>query len=173
MKKLSTLNEVFDMKRFIFIVFIFIFTSCLYPGSYREEGSFKNVQYREGAIHNRTTIVDTAMRYIGVKYRHGGTTPDGFDCSGFVQFVFKKNGINLPRSALKQYYTGKFISGQDMRPGDLVFYHTEGNGVDHVGIFVGGYQFIHAPSTGKGVSVVNMENSYWKNRYIGSVTYFY
>jgi cell wall-associated NlpC family hydrolase len=164
---------VFDMKRFLFIAFIFILTSCLYPGRYRDPGMFKNLQYRENALHNRDTIVKTAMEYIGVKYKRGGTTPDGFDCSGFVFFVFHKNGIQLPRSAAKQYYTGKYISEQDMKPGDLVFYQTETHGIDHVGIFVGGDQFIHAPSTGKGVRVVNMLASYWKERYIGSITFFY
>jgi cell wall-associated NlpC family hydrolase len=161
------------MKRFIFILFIFLFSSCLYPGQYRDEAHFKNTRYRENVWHNRKDIVKTAKQYIGVVYKHGGNSPEGFDCSGFVQYVYKKNGINLPRSARNQYYGGKKISLGNLRPGDLVFYHTEGKGVNHVVIFIGEDQFIHAPSTGKAVSIVNMEINYWKERYIGSTTYFY
>ncbi len=116
-------------------------------------------------------IARTAQKYLGVPYRRGGSTPEGFDCSGYVMYVYKKNGVLLPRSAKAQYGVGRKIMRAEMKTGDLVFYHTLRNKFSHVGIYVGGHRFIHAPRTGKQVSYADMDKPYWKKRYVGAVTF--
>ncbi len=121
----------------------------------------------------RDSIVSTARHYLGVPYRSGGTTPEGFDCSGFVMFVFHRHGLELPRTTGGQYGGGKRISLRYARPGDLVFFHTNGaKTITHVGIYLGGGRFIHAPSSGKDVSYAKMNNRYWEKRFVGAVSYF-
>lgn len=96
-------------------------------------------------------IVDEAKKYLGVKYVYGGSSPSGFDCSGLVQYVCRKNGISVSRSSREQFHNGVAVSREDLQPGDLVFFQKNGT-IHHVGIYVGGGQMIHAPQTGKTVS---------------------
>lgn len=112
-------------------------------------------------------ILNTAKQYMGVKYVWGGTTPSGFDCSGYTQYVFAKHGVNLPRVTRDQYKVGTPVSFSNLKAGDLVFFSLDGDKViDHVGIYVGSGQFINA-STSKGVTIYTM-GSYWKSHYIGA-----
>ncbi|MBC2722210.1 MAG: C40 family peptidase [Desulfosporosinus sp.] len=114
-----------------------------------------------------SAIIATGKQYIGVKYVYGGTTPSGFDCSGFTQYVFAKNGINLPRVSRDQFKTGTSVSFSNLKSGDLVFFSLAKNGVvDHVGIYVGNGQFINASSS-KGVTIYTL-GSYWKSVYVGA-----
>ena len=112
-------------------------------------------------------IVATAKQYIGVPYVWGGTTPSGFDCSGLVQYVFKKHGILLLRTTSQQYGQGKSVAKANLKLGDLVFFNTSGSGVSHVGIYIGNDRFIHASSS-NGVMISSMSNSYWSARYLGA-----
>lgn len=112
-------------------------------------------------------IVQTSMQYIGVPYVFGGTTPSGFDCSGYVRYVFAQAGISLPRMADEQYYFGKPISTTDLRAGDLVFFSTYTYGPSHVGIYLGDGNFINASSS-RGVVIDSLGNSYWSATYIGA-----
>lgn len=114
-----------------------------------------------------SAIIATSQQYIGVKYVFGGTTPAGFDCSGFVQYVFAKNGISLPRVSRDQYKIGTFVSFNNLQPGDLVFFSLGKNGVvDHEGIYIGNGQFINAASS-KGVTIYTL-GTYWKSAYVGA-----
>ena len=110
-------------------------------------------------------IIETAKKYLGVPYVWGGSTPKGFDCSGFVQYVFMHHGISLPRTSSQQYKVGTYIKRADLKPGDLVFFGT--TGVSHLGIYIGDNQFIHASSS-KGVIITSLSNSYWAVRYYGA-----
>lgn len=112
-------------------------------------------------------IIATAKKYIGVPYLWGGTTPSGFDCSGYVQYVYNIHGIKLPRVSRDQYTAGVAVSKSNLKPGDLVFFNTNGSGVSHLGIYMGNGQFIHA-STSKGVIIAELNNTYWSSRYIGA-----
>lgn len=112
-------------------------------------------------------IIKTAKKEIGRPYRFGGTTPKGFDCSGFTQYVFDKHKIKLPRMADEQYKVGSSVSKKKLSPGDLVFFSTYEKGASHVGILVDKNQFIHVSSS-KGVRIDKLDDSYWKSRYLGA-----
>lgn len=115
-----------------------------------------------------------AVSMIGVPYRYGGTdASSGFDCSGFVHHVFGNIvAHSLPRNAEGMSRTGARVSRTELKPGDLVFYNTLGRAFSHVGIYLGNNQFIHAPSTGKTVEIVNMDDRYWTSRFNGARRFF-
>jgi cell wall-associated NlpC family hydrolase len=121
-------------------------------------------------VYDGLGIVQEAQEHLGIPYKSGGTTPAGFDCSGFVQYIYKKGGITLPRQADEQYNTLDPIKVP--RPGDLVFFSVNGKKIDHVGIYSGDYRFIHSPSSGKTVSYADIRIGYWKERYAGARTPF-
>jgi peptidoglycan endopeptidase LytE len=114
-----------------------------------------------------TQIVEGAKQYLRVPYVWGGTTPNGFDCSGLVGYVFAQNHVNLPRTSRQMFATGQTLSTAELRPGDLVFFNTSGSGVSHVGISLGGTQFISATSS-SGVKIDNLSTGYWGARYLGA-----
>ncbi|MDP4127350.1 MAG: NlpC/P60 family protein [Bacillota bacterium] len=112
-------------------------------------------------------IINTAEKLIGVPYQWGGDTPNGFDCSGFVQYVFAQNGINLPRISRDQYTIGTPVNFSDLQPGDLIFFSIAQNGlIDHVGIYIGNDQFINSSSS-KGVTIYTI-GPYWNSLYFGA-----
>lgn len=111
-------------------------------------------------------LTRNAMRFIGTPYVFGGTTAGGFDCSGFVQHVFLRLGLHLPRTADAQYAAGHPVSG-GMRTGDLVFFQTYESGPSHVGIYLDHDRFIHSSSS-MGVVVSSLHDSYWSARYLGA-----
>ncbi len=104
-------------------------------------------------------VVGIAMHYLGVPYVWGGSTPLGFDCSGFVAYVFAQIGVSLPHSSYAMYGMGTAISIGDLQPGDLVFF----TGASHMGIYIGGGQFIHAPHTGDVVKISSLSGYYSSN----------
>ncbi|MCP4745115.1 MAG: hydrolase [Desulfobacteraceae bacterium] len=129
---------------------------------------------KENGLGFRDSLIKTAMRFIGVRYRWGGVSAEnGFDCSGLTMIVYRLNGMRLPRDASSQYYAGKQISRESLKKGDLVFFATGGRShlVTHVGIYTGNNKFIHAPRTGKTVRTSSLENGYYKKRYLGARTY--
>lgn len=112
-------------------------------------------------------IVSRAAKYKGVPYVFGGTTTKGFDCSGYVQYVFKDCKAKLPRLADEQALQGIFVTQKQLRPGDLVFFTTYAPGASHVGIYAGDGQFWSASSS-KGVMLSSLKDDYWKQRYYGA-----
>ncbi|MEG6585858.1 C40 family peptidase [Dendrosporobacter sp. 1207_IL3150] len=112
-------------------------------------------------------LTQTAFRYIGVPYVFGGTTPSGFDCSGFVKFVFGNSGIYMPRTADQQFEVGQSVSYNRLQPGDLVFFSTYTSGPSHSGIYLGDGKFISATSS-RGVAVDRIDSGYWGSRYVGA-----
>jgi len=114
-----------------------------------------------------SALIQTALGFQGVPYRLGGDSPSrGFDCSGFVQYVFSLNYITLPRTVLEQSAVGRRINTRDLRPGDLIFFATGSHGVSHVGIATGGSQFVHAPSERGVVRIDSVEAPYWRDRFL-------
>ncbi len=110
-------------------------------------------------------IVSTAMHLLGTRYRNGGSDPDGFDCSGFVQYVFAQQGVLVPRTVEEQARYGLRVE-DEVRPGDLVFFHTSGHGPSHVGIAIDNSRFVHAPSSRGEVRIEPQARPYWADRVI-------
>jgi len=113
-------------------------------------------------------LLSMARQYLGVPYVWAGRSPSGFDCSGFIYFVFDQMGYGLPRMADGQFEVGIPVSRNALQPGDLVFFSTYEPGPSHVGIYLGNEQFIHASSGAGYVTVTSMANPYHRDRYIGA-----
>ncbi|PKO53647.1 MAG: glycoside hydrolase [Betaproteobacteria bacterium HGW-Betaproteobacteria-2] len=115
-------------------------------------------------------VLLNALSLKGVRYRYGGTSPEtGFDCSGFVRYVFREAAnISLPHNARAISQIGNIIAPDQLQPGDLVFYNTMKSAFSHVGIYLGNNRFIHAPSSGGGIRVVDMNDAYWSKRFDGA-----
>lgn len=120
------------------------------------------------AVAAAVPVVATALTFRGVPYRYGGSDPSGFDCSGFVQYVFARLGLRLPREVRDQFDASAPVDRDDIRPGDLVFFETVSRGPSHVGIAIGGDEFVHAPSTRGVVRVERFTVDYWSERWIGA-----
>ena len=111
-----------------------------------------------------SSVVSYAKQFLGCKYVYGGTSPSGFDCSGFTQYVYKHFGINLNRTAAAQYSNGKSVTS--LQAGDLVMFGK--SGINHVGIYIGGNTFIHAANKSQGVRTDSMSTGYYKTNYVGA-----
>ncbi|MFK9120921.1 NlpC/P60 family protein [Peribacillus castrilensis] len=138
------------------------------PNTYKALGVKKQttkVANVNNTSNKSTALVKEAKKYMNVPYVWGGSTPKGFDCSGFLKYVFDKStDITLPRTVAEIYKKGTKVSKPQV--GDLVFYETYKPGASHAGIYIGDNQFIHSSSSGVGIS--SMDNSYWKQRYLGA-----
>ena len=124
-------------------------------------GSFSSQE----ALQLRSAIVQISQKYIGVRYVYGGTTPRGFDCSGYVQYVFRQAGVTLTRTVKPQMKNAIIIAKEDMQPGDLVIFSNTGDGgfASHIGIYLGNNKVIHCGDSG--VKVVNLDDAYYKKHF--------
>lgn len=113
-------------------------------------------------------IVKIAMGELGAAYVYGGASPSGFDCSGFTSWVFRQAGLRLSRTADEQASLGRPVSRENLQPGDLLFWNTDGSGISHVGIYIGGGKFIHAESESTGVIITPVDKAWWSARYAGA-----
>ena len=119
------------------------------------------------ASGNGSSIVATAKKYLGYKYTYGGSSPStGFDCSGFTSYIFKQYGISLNRTAAGQYSNGVAVSRANLQPGDLVMFGK--SGINHVAIYIGGGQIIHASTPATGVRIDSLSTGYYNNNYVGA-----
>jgi cell wall-associated NlpC family hydrolase len=117
---------------------------------------------------DRDDVVRTALAFRGVHYRYGGSSRSGFDCSGFTRYVYGRKGVSLPHSAADQFGHGRRVSGSEIRPGDLVFFHTTSRGISHVGLYIGSGKFVHASSGGGRVRVDSLNDGYYRRRFRGA-----
>ena len=114
-------------------------------------------------------VAQLAQQYVGSRYVWGGVSPAGFDCTGFVLWVYAEFGVSLPRSEAGQLGSGGSISADNLQPGDVVvFANTYRSGLSHVGIYVGDGRFAHAANEASGVVVSNLWDDYWGPRFVGA-----
>ncbi|HSE80173.1 MAG TPA: peptidoglycan-binding protein [Gaiellaceae bacterium] len=135
------------------------------PPAPKKEREKKEQQPAPPAASSRgERVAAIAQRYLGIPYRWGGESPStGFDCSGFVQFVFSRVGVSLPRVVSAQYRAGRAVARSALRPGDIVFF----NGLGHDGIYIGGNRFVHSPSSGDVVKISTI-TGYYADRWVGA-----
>jgi peptidoglycan DL-endopeptidase CwlO len=113
-------------------------------------------------------VAGTALALRGTPYRNGGGDPNGFDCSGFTQYVFAQYGVSLPRDVRSQFRIGTPVKAENLVAGDVIFFTTTDPGPSHVAIAIGGDEFVHAPSSSGVVRVEHLSSSYWAPRYLGA-----
>jgi cell wall-associated NlpC family hydrolase len=113
-------------------------------------------------------IVVRAIALVGTPYQFGGNGPDAFDCSGLVRFVHNELGIDVPRTAAEQFRAAMAVELEQLEPGDLLFFRTQGTGVSHVAIYAGSGRFVHAPQTGRTIELRALDDSYFRPRLVGA-----
>lgn len=137
---------------------------------FSEPASSQSSSKRTAALSRREAdeLIGNAMGLLGVSYRFGGSSvSSGFDCSGFMQHIFRKTmQINLPRTSAEQAKMGVAISRSELQPGDMVFFSTSRGRISHVGLYIGNNRFIHAPRTGKSIEITSLGNKYWNSKYV-------
>jgi cell wall-associated NlpC family hydrolase len=112
----------------------------------------------------RPRVVAIALRYLGTPYRWAGSSPSGFDCSGFVMYVYGRIGIGLPHNSAMLWGVGRPVARNDLRPGDIVFF----NGLGHSGIYIGRGRFVHSPHSGDVVKISRLSESWYRTTYYGA-----
>ena len=128
-------------------------------------------QAQQSAVYNshpvRNKMVQIATSAVGTPYKWGGDSPQkGFDCSGLMSYVHKNAlGMKIPRTTAKQRDSSRTIPYRQLQPGDMLFFKT-GSKTNHVGVYIGNRKFVHAPSSGKRVTVASMDNAYWHKRFV-------
>ncbi len=121
------------------------------------------------ADNGASAVIDTAESLLGTRYIYGGTTTNGFDCSGYIQYIFAQHDVTLDRTAAQQYtYNGTSVAKSDLQPGDLVFFSSSSQTVGHVGMYVGDGQFIHSSSGAGKVIITSLNSSYYVSHYVGA-----
>lgn len=134
----------------------------LLPGCSNTSG-----RYKPSSSYDKSHVLKVARAQLGKKYHFGGKTPrEGFDCSGLVYYSYKKAGVDLPRTSSAQYRASQPVSKPRMKPGDLLFFRINRSKISHVAIYLGNNRFIHAPSSGKQVSISYLDNPYWRKRFV-------
>lgn len=135
--------------------------------------NFTNTSYSTATSQSNShsplisSLINKAKNFIGLPYRFGGTSPvSGFDCSGFMQYVYKQNAdLDLPRTSQAMASAGHYVSRDQLKAGDMVFFRTHGGSISHVGMYIGDNQFIHAPRTGRSIEITSLDNSYWSKTF--------
>jgi cell wall-associated NlpC family hydrolase len=138
-------------------------SSTVAPVSSSSGGSSGSGSVGQAPPPSHSSVVSVAMRYLGTPYVWGGASPSGFDCSGLVMYAFAQVGVSLPHSSYAQYGMGSPVSRDQLQPGDVVFF----DGLGHVGIYVGGGSFIHAPHTGDVVKISSI-SGWYASTYVGA-----
>lgn len=140
----------------------------------RDESSLRDWLVNNGLVKQVSSraseLVSNAMSFLGVKYRYGGdSAKTGFDCSGFVRYVYQETlGMVLPHNAAQQSRLGEKIPESELKPGDLVFFNTLRRAFSHVGIYIGNGEFIHSPRPGQAISIESLDSPYWAKRFDGA-----
>ncbi len=122
-------------------------------------------QVKHGIVANVASLIQSAKSHIGTPYVWGGTAPSGFDCSGFLKYVYEDHGISIPRTVASIWNNSSQVKNPSV--GDIVFFNTSGSGVSHAGLYLGNNEFIHS-GTSTGVTISKLSENYWQSRYVGA-----
>jgi len=142
----------------IFIVISFLQFGCSSQPIYKKSIHHKASPYK---------ITKIALQQVGIPYRYGGTNPKaGFDCSGLVNYSYKKAGILVPRTTRQLYKASNPVKRKQLKRGDMVFFKINRRKISHVGLYLGNGRFVHAPSSGKKVNISNINDRYWRYRFV-------
>ncbi len=153
----------------VFTLLLISLIACSHTPKHSETSATKQskaTKYSLEKLNKGEKIAGIAHSLLGSPYKYGGATPNGFDCSGLVYYTHGKLGIRIARTSLQQYKTAKNIKLNELHSGDLVFFKLGRSEVSHVGIYVGGGKFIHAPKSGKRVAVNSLNDNYWRPRIV-------
>jgi len=157
------------MKKLIFLILMCSVVAACSSTHHKRSKHVVNIKPSSTKISKLkvNSIIKNAKEMLGVSYYYGGISPKtGFDCSGLVYYLHKKQGIKLPRTTKGQLQRVRKIRKSALRPGDLVFFAINKRKVSHVGIYLGDNKFIHSPSTGKSVKITSMTSNYWRSRFV-------
>jgi peptidoglycan DL-endopeptidase CwlO len=121
----------------------------------------------EAGQESQPPVVRIALRYLGTPYRWAGASPSGFDCSGFVMYVYGKVGLSLPHSTVQLWQKGRYVRRDHLQPGDVVFFA----GLSHVGMYIGHGRFVHSPHTGDHVRIASLREGWYRGTYVGARRY--
>ncbi|MCK4979923.1 MAG: C40 family peptidase [Candidatus Delongbacteria bacterium] len=150
----------------LLIIISLIMVSCTSVSAHKYKK--KSGKISEQKVQENQIIEKFIDRHYGAKYVMGASGPNSFDCSGFIMTLYKEMyKVNLPRTAMKQYYYGRHISKNELSYGDLVFFNTNGRGISHVGIYLKDGKFGHA-STSRGVMISKLSDYYFKNKFVAA-----
>lgn len=157
------------LRIFLSLFFFVLLVSCSSQPRYYEA---KQAPTSPNNTAQKQRLIDIALQQRGIPYRYGGNSPNrGFDCSGLIQFSYAQVGKRIPRTTKQQFQSRRSVSLGKIRPGDLLFYATEGRRPDHVALYLGHGEMIHAPSSGKQVKITRLNNPYWRSRLIAAGRY--
>jgi cell wall-associated NlpC family hydrolase len=146
---------------------------ALHPAIPRESVEKTDAKPSKDNMDMGAIAARTAERFVGIPYRWGGdNVVEGMDCSGFVRAVYNLCGLSIPRTSQDQFKAGDAVTKNDLRDGDLVFFGSSAANINHVGIYVGGGKFVHAPRRGEEIRVTEVAESYFEKRFIGARRYF-
>ena len=148
------------------LTMLLVLTACASSGQ-REPSSREAIGPAQGAVPSRgEAVARLARQMVGTPYRFGGSSPEsGFDCSGLVYYSYSQAGAEVPRTSLEQFRVARKISLAEAQPGDVVFFQDQEK-LSHVGIYLGGGQFVHAPSSGKRVSLAHIDTPYYQEHLV-------
>jgi len=164
------------MKYFVSLILLilFILSSCLPSARFKasKENEFEEARLHQESINENSILFKLVKQWLDTPYKYGGMSKSGVDCSGFSSIVLQDvYNIKIPRTAEEQYNMGEKIRDIWLSPGDLVFFiNFRGHGIDHVGIFLGNNRFAHATES-TGVTVSDLDEDYYRKRYVGACRY--
>jgi cell wall-associated NlpC family hydrolase len=138
-------------------------TAPVVPAAQQQPDSTVSANERQ-SVGRASRVVAVALALVGAPYRWGGADPRGFDCSGFVMYVYGRTGVSLPHGAGKQYRLGTPVSRKDLAPGDIVFFDR----LNHSGIYIGDGRFVHASKTGDAVKVSRLDEAWFERGWVGA-----
>lgn len=150
------MNEINSRIVVCFALTVTLFWSCAYQPLQQRSATQPEI----GKLAARY-----AISMVGIPYRYGGNTPEGFDCSGLVHYSYAQAGIDVPRTTQQQRERSRRVSWKAIRPGDILFFNQRGKRSSHVGLYVGNNRFVHAPSSGKRVHASKLTSRYWRHHF--------